>query len=285
MSFPIPVSKARLGRFVLSIFACVIIPTFLLSADATAEAARKIAKEWQDVVVTVRMVIKERSVTMGQESPGSEFVTEALATIIDKSGLAVLSLYSTDPTELLKHMSFGGEYESDYAWESEVKDLKMLMPDGKEIKANIILRDEDLGLVFICPVEKYDQPFTALDLGSSSEPILFDQIVILSRLGVAAGYAPSALLNRIQAVITNPRTYFVPEASALESGLGTPAFALNKKVIGIVLLRALKSGVVSLSQVLSGPTGGVVEIVILPAETIKDVAKQALAIIRKEGTE
>ena len=274
--------KVVFRRFAIAILAGIVVPTLLIFADEAAEAARKIAKEWQDAVVTVRMVIKERSVIMGQESPGSEFVTEALATIIDTSGLAVLSLYSTDPSELLKYMSYDDEYESNYAWESEVKDLKMLMPDGKEIKANIILRDEDLGLVFICPVEKSTKPFTAIDLALSSEPILLDQIVILSRLGVAAGYAPSAVLNRIQAIITSPRIFFVPEASALESGLGTPVFALNKKVIGIVLLRALKSGTVSLSQVLSGPTGGVIGIVILPAETIRDVAKQALAIIRKE---
>lgn len=226
------------------------------SADEPARAAREIINKWQDVVITVKIVI---------EMQEYENKTEAFATIIDSSGLAVLSLSMVDPGS----MTWSDMPDTRIA--SKIKDIKMIMSDGNEAPAKIVLRDEDLDLVFIQPTEKSIKSLPALDLKNNAKIDIMDQIVILARLGEVTGYVPTASLCRIQAIVKKPRTFYLSDFTEALSGLGAPAFSLDGKVVGILLLRIAKSKTISAN--IFSAMGGMMPI-ILPAEEVLDVAEK-----------
>lgn len=239
-------------------------------------AARDIIKNWQDAIVTAKIVVRYQMATGGREMSRNENVTEAIATIIDPSGLAVLSLSNTDPTSLLSGFSYGGVDMEGPSWESFVSDVKMIMADGEEIPSKVLLRDKDLDLVFIRPRDNKNRTFIAVDLSKNSDPEVMDKILVLSRLGRVGDRAPYISLCRIQAIVKKPRTFYFSSLSSVENSLGAPVFSLDGRTIGIVLLRILKSKQPMMFGGMFGGTG--VLPIILPAENILKVAKQAAEV-------
>ncbi|UCD83813.1 MAG: trypsin-like peptidase domain-containing protein [Deltaproteobacteria bacterium] len=265
-----------LGITALICLTCWVSPA---RADKEAKAARKIIGKWEDTVITVKMVIKERMIMEGREMNRGENKTEATATVIDPSGLAVLPLFLTDPSRISKIFSegqFGMEGASGFNWDSEITDLKVLLSDGKEVPARIVLRDRDLDLAFVHPSEKLTKPIPALDLSKDAKPDILDRIVVLTRLGKVANRVPSVCLDRIQAVVKKPRTFYVPGPTAMDAGLGAPVFSSDGKVIGILMLRILPSKGTGIGNLFSGVSGMGMLPIVLPAEDIMEVGKQAL---------
>jgi hypothetical protein len=219
----------------------------------TDSLARAIVDQWQVSVVTVKIV---------SEQYEYESKAEAFGTIVDSSGIVVLSLARADP---------GSAGMWDAGSDQKIKDIKIMMADGTEIPAEILLRDVDLDLLFIRPVDKKGGPFPAVRLSDSSTPEILDEILIISRLGETAGYVPLAALSRIHAIIKKPRTLYVSDIINVFSGLGTPAFTLDGKVVGILLVRVAKSENVSADMF--AEFGGMMP-VIVPAEEIQSVVKK-----------
>ena len=69
--------------------------------------------------------------------------------MVDPSGLTVLALSACDPSEMYQRMM--AEQGSQYKLETEVTDLKILLDDGTELPAEIVLRDKDLDLALSGP--------------------------------------------------------------------------------------------------------------------------------------
>ncbi|MCX5859632.1 MAG: serine protease [Proteobacteria bacterium] len=247
-------------------------------SDQEADVGRKIQKKWQEVVVTVKIVNRVRMVVEGREANKAENKTEAIATVIDPSGLAVLPLSVTDPTRIANLFSEAqgrGEDSPHSNYESELSDLKMVLPDGKEVPAQVILRDKDLDLTFIRPTAKLEKPLLALDLTQSAAPDILDPVFVLTRLGKVASYSPSVSLLRIQSIMKKPRTFFIPDFYVDETGLGAPIFTQEGKVIGILTLRIFVTPGGGMSNILGGASGMGIIPVILPAADVAEVAKQA----------
>jgi len=228
----------------------------LVRADDVAGFMKTIMQERQDAVVLTKTVV---------EMFDSERKMEGLATIISDEGLAVISLSGIDP---------GSFYRAGFD-DVNVKDIKMVLADNTEIPSRIILRDPELDLAFIKPVEPLDQKLTFVPLSEHATPEMFDQVVILSRLGSAVGNVPSLAIARIQAIIEKPRIMFMPDPfTGLVSGMGTPVFSLDGHVIGILLLKFTRG-----SDDYAGDLGGISSLgllpVILPAQEIIDVMEKA----------
>ena len=65
------------------------------------------------------------------------------------------------------------------------------MPDGRELAAKIVLRDEDLDLAFSArPTGR--QAAHRRSAWPRPPPALLDEVVVLSRLGRVGGWTPSA---------------------------------------------------------------------------------------------
>lgn len=235
-------------------------------ADELSEKGREVFKKHQRGVVTVQLVQKVTYSSGGRSGESQEAKSDVTGTVVDPSGLTVLALSMTDPTEMYRRM-YGDRYKADL----EVSDVKILLDDGAEISAEIVLRDKDLDLAFIRPKTKLTTPMAAVDLTKSSPVQVLDTVVTLNRLGRAAGRAYSASVERISAVVQKPRTFYIPDSSMTGTALGSPAFALDGNVVGILVMRTLTASGGGMSASRSDNATSI----ILPAEDVLKAAKQA----------
>ena len=240
-----------------------------IAADDSSAAARQISGKWGAAVVAVRIVSKTRVVVEGRQMDESERVEQIRATVIDPSGLAVCSLSEIDPS---RAMDLAMAAEPEYKFEAEVTDVKILQAEGKEIPAKVVLRDTDLDLAFIRPTEPPAQPVPYVDLGQAAKPEVLDEVVVLGRLGEVGNRAPSVTLDRVQAIVTKPRTFYITGLYSWMAGLGCPVFSLDSKPVGVLVVRSIPA----VSSDAGGPYGDSMPIV-LPAEDILEVAQQVPA--------
>jgi S1-C subfamily serine protease len=204
-------------------------------ADETGDRGRDIFKKNQHAVVTVQVVLKASYTSGGRSSDANESKNDITGTVIDPSGLTVLALSACDPADFYRRIS------DEYKIETEVNDIKILLDDGTEIPAQIVLRDKDLDLAFIRPKTKPASPMTAVDLSKSGPADMLEQVITLNRLNRAAGRGYSASIERISAVIEKPRTFYIPDSTMSTTSLGSPAFLTNGNVLGLFVMRAVNS--------------------------------------------
>jgi S1-C subfamily serine protease len=221
----------------------------------------------------VTIVIKSKVSMSGMGAQSNESRQDATGTVIDPSGLTVLSLSATDPAGLIQNML--EDNDRGIKMETEVGDIKILLEDGSELPAEIVLRDRDLDLAFIRPKTKPAAPMAALDFSQSSKAEVLDQVVTLNRLGMAAGRAYSASVERISSVVQRPRLFYIPDSTMTTTTLGSPAFTMDGKVLGLFVMRSVKGR--SGGNPFSAQANNLASI-ILPADTIQKAAQQAPAV-------
>jgi S1-C subfamily serine protease len=237
-------------------------------ADDFATKGRPIYQKHHETVVTLQLVIKNKLSMTGMAGQSTESRQEVTGTVVDPTGLTVVSLSTIDPGQLVENLGVGDRIKM----ESELADVKILMRDGSETPAEVVLRDRDLDLAFIRPKTPPAQPMPHLDLKDPGTADLLDPILALNRLGNAAGRAYSASAERIAAIVRRPRLFYVPDANMTTSSLGCPTFTMEGKVLGIFVMRAIKASGVSGSSLSSqnpNYTG-----IVLPAADVLRAANQ-----------
>jgi S1-C subfamily serine protease len=248
--------------------------TPVLAQDDRA-AGREIVKKWQNAIVTVRVVLKMRVSVGGREMQSMDESVETVGTVIDPSGLTVLSLGALNPGAMMnKMMGGGGSGQERMEFGSEPSDVKLRLSDGRELPARIVLRDEDLDLAFLRPTTKPDKPLVAIDLADEGKPALLDSVIVLTRLGRVGGWTPAASLQTIGAIIEKPRTFYVIETGSA-GGMGTPAFTPSGKVVGLLTMRSIQTSRAGMFSMVGGSEGFGLLPVILPAADVRDIAQQA----------
>jgi hypothetical protein len=110
----------------------------------------------------------------------------------------------------------------------------------------------------------------AVDLSKSSTVEMLEPVIALNRLNRAAGRAYSASIERIEAVIQKPRTFYIPESSSTSASVGSPAFALNGNIVGLFVMRAVSAG-----ESEGGNMRENLTVILIPAEDVLKGAKQA----------
>ena len=243
------------------------------AADDVAQAGRQVVEKWQGAVVTVQMVIKSSYSYGGEEGRKREDKSEVTGVVIDPSGLVALSLSATSPGEAFADM-MPDDPEGKFQFSSELSDVKILLLDGQEIPANVVLRDKDLDLAFMRPKEKPAKPLAYVDLTKAAKPALLDQFIALYRLGTVASRSLAACVDRVQSVVEKPRTFYVPGAESMSVSVGAPVFALDASPIGVLLLRT-RAGGGDEGSMFGGMSGMGMTYVVLPASDILEAAKQA----------
>lgn len=198
---------------------------------STVEDARKIFEASKDAVVMVQLVVEVKMTYEGQ-SEKQEHKGTANGTVIDPSGLTVVSLSDVDPSSQWPDTS-----SDKGSFSTEVTSVKMRMEDGTEIPADVVLRDPDLDLAFVKPKAAPAKPMVFVDLANASTPLVLDDMVSVGRLGRIAGFVAGATMERVIAVITKPRLFYAVSTART----GSPVFTLDGKVAGIALWRTSKS--------------------------------------------
>lgn len=247
-------------------------------ADPKGDAARVVLDQNINAIVMVKMVIKGGMSIAGMGSNSRESKSEATGTIIDPSGLTIVPLSATDPFgsmgETMSSLMEGSD--ASFSFKSELTDVKMVFEDGTEIPARIVLRDKDLDLAFIRPLEAREQPFKFIDLSNSDERKILDEVVLVDRMTSSADRVPFVVLSRIQSVIERPRKYYVIG----DATLGAPIFTPEGKIVGVTLDRK-SGGDSSRASALASLLGTSTQTV-LPAEDIQEAAAQAPQIDQLE---
>ena len=241
-------------------------------------AARSIVAKHGPALVTVLGTVKIRMTMGGREAPPNEENIQSNATILAADGLAVMPLSALEPgammSSLFARMDNGGAGGVDV--KSELTNLRMRMADGKEVPAKVALRDTDLDLAFLRPVDPLGAPVPFIDAPSAKvQPM--DLLVVISRLGEMAGWQASGTFVPVMAVLDKPRTAYFAAAA----GVGGAAFDTSGKFVGITVFFS-KGGTGSGGGSMSMLTGGMNALdslglmpVVVPADDIREVAKQA----------
>ncbi|HUJ11036.1 MAG TPA: serine protease [Verrucomicrobiae bacterium] len=267
---------------VLILFVALVVTAFPSQASDVANSGREILAKCQDAVVTVRLALKQ-SISMGGRESKSDSKVETTGTVIDPSGLTVVSLSTTDPGSAVKEtyaraIAARGGDPSQLKFDSEISDLKIVLADGTEIPADVVLRDKDLDLAFLRPSDKPTKPLPFVDLSSDAKPKVLDEVVVVNRLNKTANRVPAVSIGRIEAIVDKPRTFYVLGEATWGYSLGAPVFSLDGKLIGILFLRSAEAQVDQTSGFMfSGLSQWGMMPIVLPASDIVDGAKQALA--------
>jgi Trypsin-like peptidase domain len=265
----------RFRTFAVAILVALAAASGPVLAQDDRAAGREIVKKWQTAIVTVRVVLKMRVSVGGREMQSMDESVETVGTVIDPSGLTVLSLGALNPGAMMnKMMGGGGSGQERMEFGSEPSDVKLRLSDGKELPARIVLRDEDLDLAFLRPTTKPDKPLVAINLSDEGKPAILDSVVVLTRLGRVGGWAPAASLQTIGAIIEKPRTFYVIESGST-GGMGTPAFTPSGKIVGLLTMRSIQTGRTGMFSMVGGTEGLGLLPVILPAADVRDIAQQA----------
>lgn len=234
----------------------------------TPEDARKIIDNYKDAVVNVQLVI-ETTASFEGESSKRENKASVTGTVIDPSGLVVASLAETNPTEMYRQFM---DDEDGPKMSTRTVDVKIKTADGTEIAAEAVLRDRDLDLMFFRPKKALDKPLPYVNLSQNDQPQALDEVLVLSRMGTVASRALSTNVDRVRAVITKPRTFYVL-TTYMHSSLGGPVLTMNGKPAGIMVLRLSPSKDGDMSM--SSGVDDMMTVVAVPCSTIAGIAEQA----------
>jgi S1-C subfamily serine protease len=250
-------------------------------AQDQRDAMRGVAKKWQDAIVNVRVSLKVRMSMGGREVQSMDDIVEAVGTVIDPSGLTVMSLSSLDPGAMMSRiMGAAAQGPDKMSIVSEPSDVRIRLADGRELPASIVLRDQDLDLAFIRPTAKPSAPLTAVNLADAGTPSNLEDLVVLGRLGRVGGWAPSAMIYSVAATMVKPRTFFVLNGPG---GTGMPAFQTNGRIVGLLTIRQIDPGRMSMFGMMGGTEGAGVIAVVLPAEDVREIAAQAEERAERSG--
>ena len=212
----------------------VMVP---VSADPLAEAARTVTGAHKDAVITVRVTQKQKVSMEDFDTEESESVSEITGTIIQPSGLTVTSLSTADPSHLMQQMMAGYDEYPGFKMETELTRVTLLLADGKELEARMVLRDKDLDLAFLRPLKAPEGPLPFVDLTQPAAIQQFDPVIIPRRLGKVADRAHGATFARVEATIERPRTLHV--LGLADVAMGAPAFTESGGCLGITVLRSI----------------------------------------------
>lgn len=273
--------RIKIAAVVLTFFVLLSLGRTYAGADENSVAGRKILEQYQNGLVSLKTVAKVRMIAGGKEQFNKEIEAVSTATVINPSGLAVTSISTVNPSEIMekriKNLSGkSGRGDSDFTFTVEILSMSMVLPNGKEVPAGIVLRDKDLDLAFIRPTKKLDSPIFALDFSQSGVVNALDPIVTLTLLSKEYyGRKPIASLDRIAAVVEKPMKFYLPNDQNL-SQLGVPVFNLEGKIIGITAVQTPNTAptVSAFEQVLGSADNAGGLTVIVPAADILETAKQ-----------
>ena len=240
------------------------IAALLLAAAPDLEtAARATAEQSGKAVVTIRLVLKLK--VGGQDH---EQKMEVAGVVIDPSGLTVASASSIDPSGALRRMVDAQRQR--VSLESEVKETVILLEDGTELEAAVVLKDTDLDLAFIRPREA-GLKLAAVTLKPRSGTVpLLTRIYLLGRLGKLGNRALAVATGEVRTYVRGPAPYYVTDG---ETSAFTGSLAYTSDGVPLGLL--VKRFATSIDSQAGGRGSESVMTVLRPVDKVLELAAQA----------
>lgn len=237
--------------------------------------ARQLLADRSNAVVFVTAVLKisPQGSLAGMMGGERDQQVELLGTMIDKSGLTLVSWAALDPTTAMQgaKVTVGGQQHT-IELKTEVTEVRIRLADGTEVRSRLLLKDEELDLAFIAPEARTDEATLAkmawVDLAASADKAdILDIVIHIGRLGKDLNFESTLTVSRIYAVVTKPRTFYLAAGAQ-----GTPVFTDAGKLLGFTVARR--------GALRPGQTQRPVSAVVLPVADVRDGASQALEAMK-----
>jgi len=276
-----PVEGLRKGKYFMVkwlIAGLLIANAAPVLAESVKDQARAVFEAKHSAVVTVMLTVKTTA-SFGGMGQDEESRSEVIGTVIRPDGLTIVSLSETDPMSLLGNM-MPSEFADMFSGSSEVVAASIIVDRNREVPAEIVLRDRDLDLAFIRPIEAPESPFAYVDLSASVSSDVLDEVVVIGRLGRIGNRAHTVTLGAITSMVERPRRFYVAGPGNGQDALGSPVFNLAGEVVGVQVLRTLP-GVSQDSGLGLGALMGAMDnvlVIVLPGSDIEESASQAPTI-------
>lgn len=242
--------------------ATLMATTLAASGGALQDQAKTLTEKNSKSIIWVTAVAKAELLADGASIATQEQKVRTLGTVIDPSGLTVTALTNIDPTIAMEGQRTINGRRVTLTGKTEHSQAKLILPDGEEVPARIVLTDPDLDLAFLAP-EQPGKTFEFVKLAKVSDVVAMDQVLCLARLSEHFGQIPAVTTTNVTAVSAKPRKFFILERSIM----GCPVFLIDGKLLGITINYRGET-----DEVGNRRNQGLV----LPAEDVMDVAKQAL---------
>jgi hypothetical protein len=252
-------------------------PIFAASGELK-EQAKKVLQTNSDAIVGLSIIAKTEmgvdgdgpsGVRIGGPGGGKDQKVETTGVIVDPSGLIVGSLSSIGAASLMD----GREVETPNGTvriktKTDVKEVKVVMPDGTEIPADVVMKDADLDLAFFKvrtdSPEAKDVKFTAVDLNNSTKADILDDVVVLGRMDATMNRQPTAYTSEVLGIVKKPREFLSIQTLRPAS----PVFSPDGKIVGLSIMRRGTGALSAGAQQPGVPA-------VLPTKDILKVAAQA----------
>jgi S1-C subfamily serine protease len=265
------IADSRLETIIMKLLNIIFGAAFLFATAARAQDSlsaqtRKVFAERQDSVVWISVVAKVSMQAEGAKEavniPDREQKAETLGTILDSSGFIVTALSSIDPTRELSGREVrtrDGTVKIEAS--AALKEVRITMPDGTEIPADVLMRDTDLDLAFLRikagSKESKGVEFKAVDLKDAAIAKVGDDVVSISRMDEVLNRVGSVSRGQVTSITRKPREFM----RVTGSSLGCPTFSMDGKLVGI-----------SVSRFVRGKSS---HNVVIPAADVLEIAQQA----------
>ncbi|MBI3991607.1 MAG: serine protease [Candidatus Omnitrophica bacterium] len=222
----------------LCVFVAVIGVLFsqvdMRADDKEEEVLRSVQAKYQDTVLAVKYVLKMSSALSGQGGMPEEQKGESAGTVIDSSGLLVISNTELRGAaaifDMMDTSSMGGKMDISVV----PSDFKVVMPNGSELPAKLVAQDSDLDLAFIRIESKEKLALNVVPFVKNSAANIGDIVITIGRLSENLNREPLSYHNQVISIIRKPRVMY------MVTGLGNtgcPVFNMDSKAIGILLMR------------------------------------------------
>ena len=137
------------------ILGCLLLgAASLLAADTPAEAtARVLHRTLGDAVVFVRATVSVTVTPGDQPAQSRDRTFEQLGTVVSADGRVLLAASAIDPAGVMDGRTVNTPMgEMKISATSQVKEAFIVLADGTEIPAKVVLKDKDLNLALVAPI-------------------------------------------------------------------------------------------------------------------------------------
>lgn len=239
-------------------------PLLPASEGPLREKAVALSEAHKNSVLFISAVV-EIEVTAGDNpAKKEEKKIETMGTVIGDNGLIVVSLSSLDVAAAVDgRMVNSPQGPMKLSAKSTTKEVKILMPDGSEVEAEVSFKDVDQDLAFIRPQKPDAAKLIAIPNKELATLAMQDDVIILGRLGKDLNREPVVMTNEVIAIVSKPRTFIKLGTQSL----GMPVFDKDGKFAGIGINRFSSKGDPNEPPTPSN--------VVLPAADVMEAAAQA----------
>jgi len=232
---------------VLVLALALAAPALAGVSDPGGEVSRKLFAEHRDSVLWISVVAKisytsEGATDSPMNMPDSENKFEAYGTVVSTNGLLVTALSAIDPSRAISGREIttrSGKVRLDAS--VIIKEVQIIMPDGVEVPAEVVMKDTDLDLAFIRAKADSKQfksaKFVPIDLENSAKAVMAEETITLMRADEVLNRQPSVVRGQVTVLVSKPREFI----RATSGAPGTPTFNTDGKLLGIGTVRFMQN--------------------------------------------